>query len=208
MAHAYNSRGIVYDLLGDYERSISDYNASIALDPNEPSTFNNRGYAYKLKGDIDRALPDYDKAIALDPRCAIAYINRGIAYYRKDQYDVAIEDFTRAIENEAPAAKLAVAYINRGHCWFMKRETERALADYSRSIALDPADAGAYAQRAMPLRRQGGLCARDRRLQPRHRDRAATAGALCEPRRDLSAQDQADPRRRRFLSRVQAAVGT
>src|SRR5258705_849285 len=97
-AHAYNGRGIAYDMLGDYERSIADYDASIALDPNESSTFNNRGFAYKLKGDLDRALPDYDKAIELDPRCAIAYINRGVAHYRDD---IAIEDFTRAIENDA-----------------------------------------------------------------------------------------------------------
>ena len=208
-AHAYNSRGVVYDMLGELWSIVADFNPHRARS-NRAVGVQQHGYAYKLKGDIERALPDYDKAIALDPRCVIAYINRGIAYYRKDQYDVAIEDFTKAIENEAPAAKLGVPYINRGHCWFMKRETERALADYNRSIALDPADAGAYAQRASLYegredyaRAIADYTTAPYAIEPQQPELYVNRGVVS------AAQDQALIRAAAdFLPRLQAVVGT
>jgi tetratricopeptide (TPR) repeat protein len=41
--------------MGEYDRAIADFDASIRLDPASAWTFNNRGSAWYFKGDRDRA---------------------------------------------------------------------------------------------------------------------------------------------------------
>ena len=106
-AHAYNNRAITYDLKGDYDHSIADYNRAIALDPEDAATYNNRGYAYKTQGrprSGHRQIRQGDQARS---HLSMAYLNRAIASYGKDDYDRALADYTKALEHDLPAEKLA-----------------------------------------------------------------------------------------------------
>ena len=145
MAIAYLNRGLEYFDKGYYDQAISDYSASIALNPKNADVFNNRGNAYHAKRDYDRAIGDFNQAIAIDPGHVLAYNNRAIAYGTKGEPDRAIEDFSQAI---ALNPAYAGAYSNRGNIFFKNGEFDRALADFDRAIVINPKNALFYRNRA------------------------------------------------------------
>ena len=89
-AWAFNNRGLAYNLKGDYDRGIADFNEAIALDSNFVKTFSKRALAYILKKDFDRAIADYNRAVELDTDCAKCLFGRGLAYRLKLDYENAI----------------------------------------------------------------------------------------------------------------------
>ena len=97
MAAAYHNRGYAWDLKGEHERAIADYNEAIRLNPKDAIAYNNRGHSWQHKNDLDRAIADYTGAIQANPKYALAYRNRGLAYNRKGAFDLAIADFDRLI---------------------------------------------------------------------------------------------------------------
>lgn len=85
------------------------------------------GLAAAAAGDIDNAIAAYSAALALDPLHPIALYDRGNAYRQRAQ---------RALGQAEPGADGAV-------------DQARALDDYDRAVALDPAFAAAYVNRAV-----------------------------------------------------------
>src|ERR1700721_1336437 len=81
-AFALNNRGFAYDVKGDHDRAIADYNEAIRLKPDYAQAvrfkpdyaiaFKNRGLAYNAKGDRDLAIADFNEAIRLKPDYAVA----------------------------------------------------------------------------------------------------------------------------------------
>ena len=71
--------GMVYDYLGQWDKSIADYSRAIGVYPNDLDAYINRGVAYGNLGKWNSAIVDYSKAIEIDSRCSNAYSNRGIA---------------------------------------------------------------------------------------------------------------------------------
>ena len=57
----------MYRVLGQYQRSIKDYDKAIELRPDAGRYFYNRGNAYRGLSYHQRAIEDYDKSIKLDP---------------------------------------------------------------------------------------------------------------------------------------------
>jgi tetratricopeptide (TPR) repeat protein len=145
MAIAYLNRGLEYFDIGYYDQALSDYTASIALNPKNANVYNNRGNAYHAKRDYDRAIADFDQAIVLSPGLTLAYNNRAVAYAGKGDLDRAIEDYSQAIALD-PA--YAGAYGNRGNIFFKKGEYDRALADFDQAIVINPRSALFYRSRA------------------------------------------------------------
>jgi tetratricopeptide (TPR) repeat protein len=109
LAIAYNNRAFAWYAKGDYDRSMSDCNKAIDINPRYTSAYNNRGRAWYAKGDYDRAIADCTKAIEIDPTYALAYNNRGFAWNQKGDYNRAIADHTKALEIDP---KYATAYNN------------------------------------------------------------------------------------------------
>ncbi len=94
--------GIVFDLLGDYRRALTHYEAALALaetlgaagEPYLGALYTNMGYAYTYLGELQRALADHQRAYAV---CAargemhgaavaqmnIAYIEQAQGHYRR-----------------------------------------------------------------------------------------------------------------------------
>jgi tetratricopeptide (TPR) repeat protein len=98
LAEVFTEFGNFYNLKGDYDRAIADYDEAIRLDPKVAAAFYNRAIAYKAKGDPDRVIADYNKAIRLDPKDADAFINRGVAYLFSESLAKAQADFKQASE--------------------------------------------------------------------------------------------------------------
>ena len=62
IADAYEGKGAVYAILGQYELSIQYSDEAIRLDPKRPMPYKNRGVAYKYLGKLQEANRDFAKA--------------------------------------------------------------------------------------------------------------------------------------------------
>ena len=63
-AGVYITRGQDYDLNGQYDSAIADFDAALKLD-NSPVTLVQRAVSLSAKGDYDRAVADYTAALAI-----------------------------------------------------------------------------------------------------------------------------------------------
>jgi Flp pilus assembly protein TadD len=93
---AYNSMGVCYDTLGDYERAAYCYTKALALNHDLAYIQNNLGYSYLLKGNLDAAIEAFKKAIDLGPQKALYHNNLGLAYAQKGLFQPAFEEFSVA----------------------------------------------------------------------------------------------------------------
>jgi hypothetical protein len=90
-------RGLLYQLKGEADRAIADYDEAIRLSPKLPFSYNNRGNAYKAKGNLTAARADYDAAIKADPLWPWGYTNRGILSTEQKDFAGARADFYAAL---------------------------------------------------------------------------------------------------------------
>jgi tetratricopeptide (TPR) repeat protein len=137
----YGLRGLAYDNLKEYEKSISDYTKYINMNPQDEEAYYYRGNAHYALKDFDNAIKDYTTAISIKPDYTNAYNYRGIVYNDLKEYDNAINDFTKVISYKSDYAE---AYNNRGLAYFYKSLYERSISDYIKFAELKPDDAGIY----------------------------------------------------------------
>lgn len=70
------ARGDDFNIKGEFERAIADYDAALKADPAFAEALNSRGMAWRAKGDRRRALSDFDAALKLKPDYQAARANR------------------------------------------------------------------------------------------------------------------------------------
>lgn len=146
IAQVYANRGSDYSKQGKYTLSLSNFNKSIELDPDDAEAYDKRGAVYGLLGQYNKAISDFNKAIELNPKCIQAYDNRGVAYGKLGQYDKAISDFNKAIQLNP---KFAVAYYDRGITYKDSGQLIKAIADFTETIELNPEYCDAYCERGI-----------------------------------------------------------
>jgi hypothetical protein len=132
LAFAYYNRGLARLELGEYDRAIADFDASIRLDAASAPTFNNRGTAWYAKGDPDRAIADFDKAIHLDPAYAFAYHNRGEVWKDRGDFNRAIADHGKAIGLDPG---YTAAYLDRALAYERIGDLIRAGQDFRTALS-------------------------------------------------------------------------
>ncbi len=89
---ALRNRGYSFQLQGDLDKAIGDYDAAIKLAAaGQPrgkaalmlaKTYVDRGVAWREKGDVDKALADFDAALAVAPDLASAKDNRAALFFK------------------------------------------------------------------------------------------------------------------------------
>ena len=62
LAPVFNNRGLLYQMIHEYARSIADFDEAIRLDPVKARAFYNRAYSVYLKINYDRAIADVANA--------------------------------------------------------------------------------------------------------------------------------------------------
>lgn len=70
------ARGDDFNVKGEFDRAIADYDAALKVDPASAEALNSRGMAWRGKGDRRRALTDFDAALKLKPQFEAARANR------------------------------------------------------------------------------------------------------------------------------------
>ncbi len=95
-----------------YAEAIAEYDAAVALAPEEPLIYHSRGVAYLLSANYGAAITDFNKALQLDPDRGNTYYERGLAYYQLADFEKALTDLAYAMQltsdpdTSIPAQKL------------------------------------------------------------------------------------------------------
>ena len=63
----FHRRATVFELAGEYGRSLLDFNQAIELNPNNAGWYVDRALLFFLKEDLDAALADSNRAVAMAP---------------------------------------------------------------------------------------------------------------------------------------------
>jgi tetratricopeptide (TPR) repeat protein len=92
------NRGILKARLGDFDEAVSDYDAALSRDPNEPEAYLNKGFALLRLSESGRdAKPLFDTALAKKTRRPeLAYYGRGVAHEMAGQVRAAYQDYRQA----------------------------------------------------------------------------------------------------------------
>src|SRR6516165_9120757 len=96
LATAFNNRGVVYRLKGDYDRALRDYDEAIWLDRSIPAFFYNRAIAYTEKQDYDRAIADFEMVLRFNAKNALALYGRGLLKLKKGDTQSGTADIAAA----------------------------------------------------------------------------------------------------------------
>lgn len=75
-AKALLARGDDFNIKGELDSAIADYDAALKVEPALAEALNSRGMAWRAKGDRRRALSDFDAALKLKPDYEAARANR------------------------------------------------------------------------------------------------------------------------------------
>lgn len=134
-AKLYTSRGVIHNLLGNYQAALIDSQRTIDLAPAFMDAYLCRGEAYLKLGNHPAALSDYSYAIQLDPGLAPSYLGRGIVHGQLRQYPKAIEDLSQAIQLNPD---LVDALFQRGMIYLYTHQIQRSLLDFEQVLRLQP----------------------------------------------------------------------
>jgi tetratricopeptide (TPR) repeat protein len=154
-ARPYLSRGLAYQMKGDFDQALSDFGKVIEINPNNAEAaeaYYDRGLLYENKGELEQSILEYNKAIKLRPNLAKAYNNRAIVYQKKGDLNQALLDYNKAIEIDPGYVE---AYYNRGIIYQIKGDLTRAISDYNKAIEIYPNLAAAYTNRAIAYQMKG-----------------------------------------------------
>ncbi len=149
---AYIQRGITYNIMGNADQAIVDFNFALNYDPNSAEAYNARGVAWSQKGQFTQAILDFNKALELKPDYLGAFTNRGISLINQQQTDEALADFNRAVELEPDNPEV---YFNRGQAYLIAfgfasdpSYADLCIADFTQAIALDATNSRSFENRA------------------------------------------------------------
>ena len=143
-AKAYNSRGLFYGEIEQYDLAVLDLTESIRLDPDDAGPYFNRGAIYIRQSKFRQAIADLDDALALDPHLVAAYRLRGSVHYTMGNFGNALADFDKAVELSPDDTE---ALLSRGNAYDKLGRYAQAIEDYTVVIRLEPKGDTAYLNR-------------------------------------------------------------
>ena len=120
-----------------YQEAISEYRASLKLDPESPFVYNALGLALAAVGDLGGALKAFNRAIAINPDLTDVYNNMGMVYAESGQRDKAFEAFGRAVKNPNYLTPEKALY-NIGNLYLEDGNFELAIMHFKRSVEKKP----------------------------------------------------------------------
>ncbi len=127
------NRASIHEQLEDFERAQADFDALVAVRPQNPLVYSDRGYFYMRQRRYPDAMHDFLAGSRLAPTEAIFNYGAARAFSRMGAYEKAVAQYGEAIRlapnDSIPALSRAEAYLQLG------RYAE-AVADYDRAIAL------------------------------------------------------------------------
>ena len=135
-AEPFRKRGILYDMVGNYDAAQKNFDRAIELNPENADAYLGRGVLLFHKGKGLEAIASFDKAAELMPLNAIIPLNRGLVLASLEEYARAIESYNEAIRLQPD---MADAYFNRGIAYQKMERKKEAVADFNEVLRLPSA---------------------------------------------------------------------
>jgi tetratricopeptide (TPR) repeat protein len=135
-ATEYLERADSYREIRAWGRALSNYNAALELEPNNPDTYNLRGLTKNSLHDFKGAAEDFVSATRLSPATAQFWANLSMAYFRLGAFDEATASANRAL---ALNQNNATALIARASVYLAINELALAEMDFARCAEMQPA---------------------------------------------------------------------
>jgi Flp pilus assembly protein TadD len=120
---------------GQPQEAIEQYQAVLALAPNNASAITNLGAAYYQMGKLDQAIAQYQAALQLTPDDAETHYLLGAAYIQQNQVAKAQSEFQTALKSNP---NLAPAYIGLGNAQLLQSDLEGAVSSLTKATQLAP----------------------------------------------------------------------
>ena len=130
------NRAWSYNAIGDYQKSIIEYNRAINIEPNY-LFYNNRGLSYELMGKYKEALTDFENAIYMNELIPHPYYNKGRMLLHFDKIDKAIELHQKALELVEIDNERADMLNSLGEIYFEIEDYDNSLECYNEIIDLN-----------------------------------------------------------------------
>jgi tetratricopeptide (TPR) repeat protein len=131
-AQLFNEWGLVYFMLGDYDRAMKKYQQSLALDQEFEQTYLQLGDLYMARKELDQAAEVYRKAVELDPTQVQAHSVLSYIYSQQGKLAQAVEENLKVLElkpnDYASHKNLAILYQQLGRIDEAIIEAEAALS--------------------------------------------------------------------------------
>lgn len=139
------ARAIAHFSLNDWDKAEPDFQAAIALAPNQPGLLNFYGYSLVERGErLEDALGMIERAIALDPENGAIVDSLGWALYRMGRMDEALPHLERAAALEPTDA---VVNDHLGDIYWQVGRQREARFQWQRALSFGPEEAEADAIR-------------------------------------------------------------
>ncbi len=112
----YNHRGMAFFVMGNYSRSLKDFNRAISHNGDNCRIYGNRGLCHRVLGNYERAIKDYDKALQISPAHLDSRFGLAQTYFEMKLYSKALSECELVLQvdpEHGPAAELA-RFTRRG----------------------------------------------------------------------------------------------
>lgn len=131
-AQLFNEWGLVYFMMGDYDRTMEKYEQSLALDQEFEQTYLQLGDLYMARKELDQAAEAYSKAVGLKPDHVQAHSALSYIYSQQGKLAQAVEENLKVLELQpddyASHKNLAILYQQLGRMDEAIAEAEAALS--------------------------------------------------------------------------------
>jgi len=131
-AQLFNEWGLVYFMMGDYDRAMEKYQQSLALDQEFEQTYLQLGDLYMARKELDQAAEAYSKAVELDPSQIQAHSALSYIHSQQGKLAQAVEENLKVLEikpnDYASHKNLAILYQQLGRIDEAIAEAEAALS--------------------------------------------------------------------------------
>jgi tetratricopeptide (TPR) repeat protein len=141
----YNQDGIQLFQQGQYAAAREDFQAALALQPEDPALFYNLGECYDRLGDVLRAERSYGECLQRAPNHVECRHAMACMLMRTGRRDEAIR-FVQSWLARGP--NLAAAYAEDGWLWHQLGDLPKAQARLQQALDLDPHEARALIELA------------------------------------------------------------
>jgi tetratricopeptide (TPR) repeat protein len=152
-AESYDMRGLFHFVSGQDELAEADYDASLALSPNDADALGFRGLCRLRLKRYDDAIRDFTRLIAMRPEEARGFWRRGEALVFSGRPAEALPDLERAIALEGDPT--GAAHCARGMAQEALGQAAAALASYATAIERAPTNV-AYRSRRFQMNQAAG----------------------------------------------------
>jgi tetratricopeptide (TPR) repeat protein len=134
-AQLFNEWGLVYFMIGDYDRTMEKYQQSLALDQEFEQTYLQLGDLYMARKELDQAAEAYSKAVELKPSQVQAHSTLSYIYSQQGKLAQAVEENLKVLElkpnDYASHKNLAILYQQLG-------QIDEAIAKAEAALSLAP----------------------------------------------------------------------